>query len=92
MTYWLNKPVADQGAFPPPLFLDQTEAQRPKKFWGGPGPPSEGLDLPLYAPRIFICTVTTGLENTFNPAPLFTHKLSILIFIHFFKELVERVW
>ena len=47
MTYWLKKPVADPGAFPPPLFLDQTEAQRPKKIFWRPGPPSEGLDLPL---------------------------------------------
>ena len=48
MTYWLNKTVADLGAFPPPLFLDQhwgPKAQ--KKVYWRPGPPSEGLDLPL---------------------------------------------
>ena len=40
MTYWLNKTVADSGAFHPPLFLDQTEAQRPKKkFIGDLVPP-----------------------------------------------------
>ena len=40
MTYWLNKTVAGSGAFPPPLFLDQTEAQRPKKkFIGDLVPP-----------------------------------------------------
>ena len=52
-----------EGTLSPLLFLDQTEAQRAKKIWGGvpgrpylrlwltppppPPPPSQGLDLPL---------------------------------------------
>ena len=36
------------GPCPPPLFLNQTEAQRAEKVKTAPSPPlSEGLDLPL---------------------------------------------
>ena len=58
--------VARKGPAPPPLFLDQTEAQRSKFCFFRPGPAlsqglddwasplAEGLDPPLLIPMIVI--------------------------------------
>ena len=62
--------VARKGPAPPPLFLDQTEAQRSKFFldrvpppylrvWMTGPPLTEGLDPPLLIPMIVIAKATT---------------------------------
>ena len=60
----------------PPLFLDQTEAQRAKKiFWDTPPSVSKGLDN--HSP------LSQGLDLAL--------KFSKPILKHFLEELVERI-
>ena len=66
----------------PPLFLDQTEGQRAKKFFlGDPPPPPPPLTLGSGWP-------STSLSQVLDLAL----KFSKLILKHFLEEVVERIW
>ena len=65
----------------PPVFLDQTEAQRAKKFFGGDCPPPPSF------------TLGSGWPPTpLSQSLVLALKFSKLILKHFLEELVERIW
>ena len=64
----------------PPVFLDQTEAQRAKKFFGGDCPPTS-------------FTLGSGWPPTpLSQSLVLALKFSKLILKYFLEELVERIW